>query len=65
MGGILKGTVCVCEDAELTHLAQHRVPLNFVVEWLIVLLRIRDVPGSNLGLAWRPVILTDVFRGFT
>jgi hypothetical protein len=33
---------------------------NVVVEWLTLLLRIREVPGSNIG----PVTLIETFRGF-
>jgi hypothetical protein len=31
-------------------------------EWLKLLRRIREVPGKIS--AWRPVILTEVYRGF-
>jgi hypothetical protein len=34
---------------------------NIVVEWLKLLLPIREIPGSNLE---RPAILTEVVRSF-
>jgi len=33
-----------------------------VIEWLILLLRIREVPGSNLG---PEAEFSEVFRGFS
>jgi hypothetical protein len=35
---------------------------NVLVEWVTLLLRFPELPGSNLGL--EPAILTEVFRGF-
>jgi hypothetical protein len=35
--------------------------MNVVVEWVTLLLRIRDVPGPNLDPT--PAILKEVFRG--
>jgi hypothetical protein len=52
-------TFCGCSkimpySTELEHFQAitvpfHILPSNFVVEWLTLLLRIREVPGSNLG----------------
>jgi hypothetical protein len=36
---------------------------NVVVEWLTLLFRIREVPGSNLST--ETAIVTEGFRGFT
>jgi hypothetical protein len=41
---------------------EHEVSPNVAVEWLTHLLRIRKVPGSNLGPETRYPI--DGFRGF-
>jgi hypothetical protein len=43
------------------HIFQDVTP-NVEAEWLTLLLRIREFPGSNL--TWRPAILTEDFRVF-
>jgi hypothetical protein len=35
---------------------------NVMVDWMTLLLRVREVPGSNLRM--ETTILTEVFRGF-
>jgi hypothetical protein len=37
------------EHVQAITVSFHMLPSNFVVEWFTLLLRIREVPGSNLG----------------